>query len=207
MILNDHGDFGLTPEREKAMLIIGLLTGRVNLGILESMRLRFRGITINHVYVSLADENKDREKSKVEYYQKFGDEIAWQTKIDIFVPGQYSDDHKSLKFTSEEIKRMNENHLQQSKLLVADVRVMTPEIEHDLNFARHKAIPILLIYDDPKKLVDITRINSAVCGSILFADDKSLAENLKQFLMTHLKIEEMMRKSKELRAQKAEQDV
>lgn len=192
----DHGEIiPNTPEALKVLLITGLITGRLNLH-------DGRHQEIFKAYVSMAAPDKNEEKTKIDYFDKLGDEMACSMNIDVFIPGKYADAHERYKFTPEEIKQMNETHLSLAKILIADVRKMTPEIEHDLNFARHSEIPILLIYDDwQKSVASIVRTNSAVCGTILFSDSEGTAVCLKQFLNAFFKIDEMKRLAREKEAQ------
>lgn len=200
-MLGDHGDIiPNTPETHKTLLITGLTTGRLNL--FDGMLLHFRHQKIFNAYVSTAGANKDQEKAQIDYFDKLGDEMASTMNINTFIPGKYADHHERYKFTPEEIKQMNETHLSRTQILIADVRVMTPEIEHDLNFARHSEIPILLVYDDwQKSVASIVRTNSAVRGTILFSDSEGMAVCLKQFLNAFFKIDEMKRLAREKEAQ------
>ncbi|MFH0779449.1 MAG: hypothetical protein V1928_01165 [Parcubacteria group bacterium] len=207
MILGDHGDMiPHTSETIKTLLITGLTTGR--LGLLNGMMIQLDYQEIFNVYVSMTAADKDQEKAQIDYFENLADKWAHLMNVDLFVPGKYSDQHKMYKFTPEEIKQMNETHLARSRLLIADVREVTPEIEHDLNFARHNKIPIVLIYDDWEKSVGhIVRTNSFVRGTILFSNKEGTALCLENFLNTFFKIDEMKRLAKEKQAQEAEQDV
>ena len=121
----------------------------------------------------------------LEDLKKFYEDIAAvcvKESIQAYVPHLFTDPIRNPLMTAQEVYALDRKHVKESNLVLAYVGMPSIGVGQEIEIARERNIPVVLLFEAGAKVSRMARGNPAVIAEICFTDFSDALQQLSQWL-------------------------
>ncbi len=108
--------------------------------------------------------------------------VCAEQHINAYVPHLYTDPVKNAHMTPQEVYAIDRKNVKQSNLVLAYVGMSSIGVGQEIEIAREKNIPVVLLFEHNAVVSRMARGNPAVIAEIRFSDFNDALAQLSQWL-------------------------